>query len=224
MTTALPVYQDSCCTEINRYPEIFERAAALVPSGNVLSFGCSTGEEVRSLKALNNAWEVHGVETNLKSLMTARQSDPEGIYVSCVEELPLNAYDLVFCMSVLCRFPPVEDQGPYFLFSDFEKAVSAIDSVVSLNGGLLILWNAQYDFRQTSTALNYEPCSLQLRRGISGFAPDECLLQKKTPGSGFVPKYSRDGILMTEEQSDDVPLAFRKLLPAEVSVWQIRPE
>lgn len=209
--TLLRQFQDSTCTEFNRYPEIFERTASIVPLGRVLSFGCSTGEEVRSLKTIkNNTWNVvHGVEQDEACLTIARAHDPTGLYVRELDSLP-HCYDLVFCMSVLCRFPPV-DPEPYFSFEDFEKAIVAIDRVVAPEG-ILVLWNAQYDFRQTTVATtkNYEPFDLGLQHGINGFAPDECLILKgDPPGSGFVQKYDKTGVPFIIAD-DDVPLAFRK--------------
>ena len=199
-------FQDSSCTLLDRYPEVFERSAALVPAGLVLSFGCSTGEEVRSLKLHNSAWEVHGVERDPESLRAALEVDPGGVYAASVHELPaegVGCYDLVFCMSVLCRFPPV-DPEPYFSFGEFEVAIGVLDASLA-PGGVLVLWNAQYDFRETAQSEGYEVFDLGLERGLEGFAPDECLVGD--PGSGFVSKYTRLGELLLEP----VPLAFRKL-------------
>jgi SAM-dependent methyltransferase len=197
-------YQDSSATQLDRYPEIFERVAALMSQGRVLSFGCSTGEEVRTLKAQCADWDVHGVEQNQQSLQSAREADPVGTYAPSIQCLPPGAYNVVFCMSVLCRFPPV-DPEPFFTFEEFEEAVDVLDNVLA-PGGLLVLWNAQYDFRETRAAAHFAVCDLGLCRGLDGFAPDDCLVGD--PGSGFVPKYTRKGCPLPGDVS--VPLAYRK--------------
>ena len=204
-SSSLRLFQDSSCTELNRYPEIFARTKELVPVGRVLSFGCSTGEEVRSLKKINPEWEVHGVERDPESLREAIAEDPEGTYASDVSLLPCSSYDLVFCMSVLCRWPPVEPE-PFFPFEDFEEAIALLDSVVA-PGGLLVLWNAQYDFRECAAASAYHAYDLGLTLGIAGFAYENCLLGREA-GSGWVQKYDKGGRPLPDP--DGVPLAFRK--------------
>lgn len=217
--------QESECTALNRYPEIFSRAVASLTRrcrddkpGAILSFGCSTGEEVRTLKAMakdcNSDWLIHGVEIVEDRLAEARRADPEGTYVSSISSLPLTSYDLVFCMSVLCRFPDnADDQEqppPRLPFSLFESAARDIDSVVCDQGGVLVIWNASYDFRDTSVAHKYVAVD-DLSNGLdaSGFAPDACLpAPGQHVGSGFVPKYRPDGSKM--EATVAVPLAFKK--------------
>lgn len=199
--------QDAHHTAMNHYPEIFENALAN-SSGPVLSFGCSTGEEVRSLKSLTNR-PVHGVEACKDRLMISREADPDGLYVRTPEELRISSYGLVFIMSVLCRYPGAPES---FSFERFQHWIERIDSLLA-PGALLILWNANYDFRQTHTyeqSYNMEPFPLQ--HGGKGF-DIEC--PDGNPGSGFLPKFTRDHTALSPTASREVPLAFRKKFSTE---------
>lgn len=190
--------QDSGATCSDRHPAIFARVKGLVngaapTSTKVLSFGCSTGEEPRSLKRIGEGkWEVHGAEIQEALLAKAREADPLGIYVNDASVLPKEHYDLVFCMSVLCRYraPPTD-----FPFAVFESVLGLIVSLMK-PGGLLVLYNAQYDARETQVG----------REQLIPIENDE-----EAGGSGFVPKFLPD---MTAEiphdVADAVPYLFRK--------------
>ncbi len=144
MAAEIQVNHATC---LDRYPEIFEEARRRLPGRRrVLSFGCSTGEEVRSLRlAGEGEWEVHGLEVKPDLVAKARAADPGGVYATSADALPGGAYDAVFCMSVLCRFP---DGAETFSFADFARACAFVDRLV-LPGGYLVINNAQYDFRAT---------------------------------------------------------------------------
>jgi SAM-dependent methyltransferase len=183
--------QDSGVTCYNRHPDIFAQAKALLPTSpvsvRVLSFGCSSGEEVQTLRNLGAShWQVDGAESNPDLLAKARAADPKGLYVPDARVLPTNSYDAIFCMSVLCRFqsPPTD-----FPFSTFERVLGCIIDLLR-PGGILIIYNAQYDPRET----------------IKGEIFLEALPGKVFGGSGFVPKYTKD--MRTE-----IPASVAKAVP-----------
>lgn len=178
----------------NRHPDIFNQAKALLPSEKpvrVLSFGCSSGEEVSTLRDLGSPhWTVDGAEFQPKLLAKAREKDPKGLYVVDAGVLPAGIYDAIFCMSVLCRYQaPPED----FPFQSFERVLGTILEKLK-PGGLLVIYNAQYDPREVSFAQKLEP--LQGHDWV---------------GSGFVPKFNK---AMTEQLSpraaNRVPYLYRK--------------
>jgi SAM-dependent methyltransferase len=152
----------------------------------VLSFGCSTGEEVATLKALNPLWTVHGADVSPTALAQARLKDPNGVYVQDARLLPPASYDVIFCMSVLCRYPA---EG-IFSFQTFKAALLSIFKLLKPNG-LLVLYNAQYDVNETKLKL----------------LPLEC--QRILGGSGFVPKYRPNGDLIPEDEAMAVSYLFR---------------
>ncbi len=196
------ICQDAPHTAMHHYPEIFDKALA-ASAGPVLSFGCSTGEEVRSLKALTQR-PVHGVEACPERLFACLTADPEGVYVRAPEQLRPVHYGLAFAMSVLCRYPGAPEE---FSFDAFSRWVARLDALLA-PGALLVLWNANYDFRETATySARYEPEPFDLQRGGEGF-DSEC--PAEGPGSGFLPKFDRKHEALGPERSRAVPLAYRK--------------
>jgi len=179
-------------TSMHRHPAVFERARDLIGSGRrrVLSFGCSSGEEVRSLREIGGpSWSVHGLEVKPELVAEALDADPAGIYAASARDLAPESYDGVFCMSVLCRFPDGS-----FSFQDFEEAAQVVCSFV-VPKGLLVLYNAQYDLRETRVGReDFEPVPEGQVRG----------------GSGFVPKTRADGRPVGEAEGRDMPLMFRR--------------
>lgn len=201
--------QEAPHTALNHYPEIFKRALSR-SSGAVLSFGCSTGEEVRSLKALTTR-PVHGVEIDKQRLAQARSSDPGGCsqdYARKPEAFAPASHGLIFAMSVLCRYPS-ENPTADFPFSTFCAWLARLDRLLE-PGGLLILWNANYDFRETplfeTGDYAVEPDFDLADRG-RGF-DSEC--PQGLPGSGFLPKFSKTHKPKGDEASRSTPLAYRK--------------
>jgi hypothetical protein len=200
---------------MHHYPEIFEKAIAAT-DGPILSFGCSTGEEVRSLKSLTDR-PVHGVEVCAERLLTCFAEDPDGVYAQTPEELQGNnneeppSYGLAFAMSVLCRYPGAPEEFPFEAFAHW---VARLDALLAPSA-LLILWNANYDFRETDTFNAYDVEPFLLLRDGEGF-DSECPVGG--PGSGFLPKFSRSHEALGPVNSRAVPLAFRKrALPETVS-------
>src|SRR5690242_19616262 len=62
------VHQTTPETAKERYPELFDLAASLVPEAKrILSFGCSTGEELVALRRRFPTAEIIGVEINPRS-------------------------------------------------------------------------------------------------------------------------------------------------------------
>ena len=187
--------QDSGVTCYNRHPVIFSQAKALLPNNEpilALSFGCSSGEEVRTLRELGAPhWRVDGAEFQPELLAKARAADPGGLYVQDARMLQAEAYDVIFCMSVLCRYgAPPED----FPFESFERVLGWVVELLKA-GGILVIYNAQYDPRETAV----------------GAALLEPLPGDAFGGSGFVPKFSPD--MQTELSpctSKAVPYLYRK--------------
>ncbi len=192
MTQAL--CQDSGATCMHRHPDVFAQVLELAGTAprRALSFGCSSGEEPRSLQELAPRWEVHGVELKPGLLELARAADPAGVYAQALGELPEGLYDAVFCMSVLCRYrAPPED----FPFERFEQALLELCARLRV-GGVLALYNAQYDLR-ASAALRERLCAVEAPP-IEG-------------GSGFVPKYSPEGQELEEAAAQAVPYLYLRV-------------
>jgi SAM-dependent methyltransferase len=187
--------QKSTNTCYNRHPFIFLQAAQLlqeVSPARVLSFGCSSGAEVRSLRDLGAShWTVDGAEINEKLLAEARAADPTGLYVWDAQTLQTESYAAVFAMSVLCRYgSPPED----FPFSTFELTLGVLVDLLR-PGGILVIYNAQYDPRETRVASQLEAVSVKVK-----------------VDSGFVPKFTKAmDTELSPRTAKAVPYLYKKV-------------
>lgn len=147
-------------TQHDRYPEIMARVRDKVTGQGlrVLSFGCSTGEEVTTLEGYFDECTVHGYDID-----PSRVPDSIGHYSEYKELLPYS-YDVVFCMSVLCRWP--EPQKPDYKFDLFETTLETIHRLIR-PAGHLVIYNASYTFTDSALSSNYVPVNLNLKD--SGF-------------------------------------------------------
>ena len=144
-------YRYSHFTKPNRYPEIFSACSKLKPKAkNILSFGCSTGEECFSLRTYFPDSTIYGTDLFQFVLdeAIAKNTDPN-IHFSL--GLPKVKFDIIFCMTVFCRHhlhgihPTI---GVTFKFEDFEKQLGPL--VSSLNySGCIVIHNSHFRFFET---------------------------------------------------------------------------
>ena len=104
--------QWSSATFSDRYPEYFvalQDELTGVERPRILSFGCSTGEEVFSLRDYFPDAELTGVDINSHSIAVAkanlaRRANKAGISFCCagsLDDLPAGHYDAICAMAVL---------------------------------------------------------------------------------------------------------------------------
>jgi hypothetical protein len=144
------VHQTTPFTCENRYPEIFDLAARLKPDAKrILSFGCSTGEELVALRRRFPGSEIVGSEINPRSRRIARRRLATDRGTSVVEpNMVAGTFDVIFAMAVLQREPHrivemgVEDLSAFYPFDRFDSAVRGFAQML-LTGGLLCVANAQ---------------------------------------------------------------------------------
>lgn len=155
--------QKSNTTEFNRYPAIFSRVKKIAESlgskrARVLSFGCSTGEEIESLDKLylRNA-DLVGVDVNSKAIDTAKDkalSASNNCSFFHADQFDYSqAFDVVMALSVLCRWPDtkeLQDISETYTFEQFANQLELLDSMLQ-PGGILILHNTNYYFEDTET-------------------------------------------------------------------------
>lgn len=177
-------------------------------SRKVLSFGCSTGDEVRSLLRMGYG-RVDGVEINEALLKEARERDPSksddsktSFYFSNVCEIPAREqYDVIFAMAVLCRSPCKSPQTE-FPFADFDVAVRLLDERLRL-GGFLVVVNSQYDVRDASIGYRYSAEDCPGAKIWNSWTPGDF-----SEGSGKVVKFSKSGQQLAIPEQ--MPLLFQK--------------
>jgi len=155
-------------TEDDRYPEIFRSVAAAIAAvgdeaGTILSYGCSDGDECFTLRRYLPAARIVGADIRREKLKlaSARNRDPGIRFVSARRStLSRNGpYEAIFAMSVLCRWPATEkrdDCSRVYPFRRFERAVTRLDALLR-EGGLLVIYNANFRFTDTTVSSRYEP-------------------------------------------------------------------
>lgn len=170
-------------TRMNRYEEIFRFLSQIHEAfglrfRTILSYGCASGEECLTLKAMFPHAKIVGTDILSEMVEKARalcQHEPD------IEILPFDAfwkdrrrYDLVCCMSVLIELPfqfvskkayeaamdePASRLAMYtqvlarltlkFPFSEFQRVTKLLDAKIR-GGGIFVLHNANYRFMETS--------------------------------------------------------------------------
>ena len=155
------LHQWNTVTLLDRYPDIFSYITKLdTPKSRILSFGCSTGEEIETLKKYFPESEVFGVDINQNCVSICKEKFGDSYirhYNDFVQDK--DTFDIIFCMSVLCKWEDTEkidDCSLIYPFSQFETAIEMLDSRLNL-GGYLTIYNANFCMCDTSAYLKYAP-------------------------------------------------------------------
>ncbi len=169
------VFQHWPHTEVDRYPQLFDALAERlsgIEAPRILSFGCSSGEEVRALRQRLPQARITGVDTNPRAIARARKADADGRYL--LAELPPagEQFDAVLALAVLRHgdleaFAP-EDCSAVMPFARFAEGVAMLEAALA-PGGWLAIFNAHFRFADTDTAARYDVDPLRLTDHV---APD----------------------------------------------------
>ena len=172
------VHQTTVHTAPDRYPALFDAAAALHPTARrILSFGCATGEE---LAALRDRWpeaEIVGADINGRARRIARRRTAGDPRIQVVAPGAITGrFDAIFALAVLQREPHkiaelgLTDLTPIYPFKRFDAAVAELVRRLA-PGGLLCVMHAQYRVEDSSAADLLEPVADPARDDML-FAPD----------------------------------------------------
>lgn len=163
------LFQPYGYTQHDRWPQIFtfireqlseQREAA------ILSYGCSTGEEVFTLRRYFPKAFIVGIDINprsiatcLKKLKKSRDQNMQFKQASTPKSEPDATYDAIFCMSVL-RHGELGAKQPetcahLISFNDFEKTVTDLCRCLK-PGGYLVMLGSNFRFFDTSVASEFE--------------------------------------------------------------------
>ncbi len=177
------VHQVAARTRLDRYPEIFAACRDHFgenASVKLLSFGCSTGEEVITLRRYLPAATIVGSEINARSLAACRQltvDDRITFVRSDAANISAHApYDAIFCMAVLQRDPQlvvrenITSLRKTYPFEKFDRQVAELDRWVK-PGGILILHHTHYLLADSSVGARYTllPSAAHLKEGYAKF-------------------------------------------------------
>lgn len=196
-------------TAPNRYPGIFRTVQHHVAQSRgpglgegrlrILSFGCSTGIEVLSIRAYFPEATLFGCDRDPDALSQAlryTRDDACRLFLSTPEAIAANGpYDIIFAMSVFCQYPDskgVSNLESLYPFSLYEKLASNLIENLR-EGGLFCVMNTNYPF---STL----PQSSQFDR----------LRSPLIPGNGFIDKFARDGRRLTTSYGNKYGYSHRK--------------
>jgi len=187
------LFQPYSTTAPNRYPSIFRFVRERIGNGpdrHLLSFGCSTGEEVFSLRDHFPEAAIKGIDINPYAIATcrrklARAGDPRlsfAVAGSAADE-NTGSYDAVFAMAVfrhgdLGAAPPRCDH--LISFARFERTVGELARCLK-PGGLLAIRHANFRFADTAVAAGFEAVlSVDEVPQTPLYGPDNRLLPKTT--------------------------------------------
>lgn len=199
--------QRSHATRLDRHPALFAcvkdvAVACRLDRPTILSFGCSTGEEAHTLatKYFPDA-AVIGVDVVSDVVATAmsRYGGNPNIRFAHADELSLapQTFDIVFAMSVLCRWPitrRMDDIAELYPFAAFEEHVAHLDTLLK-PGGVMVIYNANYSFLLAGASLDYDlivdprvarpPMVKRFRRNgrsYPGASGTDCIYLKRAAG------------------------------------------
>ena len=179
-------------TELDRTPQIFsfvrERLAEIAMP-RILSFGCSTGEEVFTLRQYFPQAEIAGIDINPRSIALCRKKlDDSGDQhirfdqAGSVDAEADASFHVVFCMSVL-RHSDLGNSHParcdhLIRFVDFEATVAGLCRCL-MPGGYLVIRRSNFRFCDLDSAAGFETVFSRIGAAQDTtplYGPDDCLL------------------------------------------------
>jgi len=125
----------------------------------ILSFGCSIGDELVTLRCLFPDAEIVGCDIDPANLAKAAASAGNAAHVVRSDEATLRSlapFDLITAMSVLCRNPKPQNFTTAFPFTRFDETTGLLAELLA-PGGLLALVNTSYRFRDSSAFSAFDP-------------------------------------------------------------------
>lgn len=158
-------HQISNYTAYNRYPDLFLKSKELIGDRRnikILSFGCSTGEEVYTLRQYFPDALIIGVDINKHNIQKAisKNNDPKIIFSYNIDETIQNngPFDIIFALAVLQRtqnrHESTFDSSHIYPFNKFNTQITQLNCYLKSNGIFTIDF-ADYLFEDTDVASQY---------------------------------------------------------------------
>jgi SAM-dependent methyltransferase len=162
-------YQTYSYTLPDRYPWLFQFAAGSLAKSadlNLLSFGCSRGDEVFALRKYFPTAFIKGIDIDPRNIAHCRSRMrgelPHKMQFATARSAaaePDASFDAVFCLAVLCRGDltagNAQYSSPEFLFEDFQIIIADLARCVK-PGGLLFLLTTNFRFCDTASAAYFD--------------------------------------------------------------------
>lgn len=158
------VHQTTALTFDDRYPALFDLAARELPRARrILSFGCSTGEELLALRRRFSKAEIVGAEINGRSRRAAERKVAGDVRITVVAPDAIGGeFDAIFALAVLQREPAmVEETGladlsGHYPFARFDAAVAELVGRLRPDG-LLCIFHSHYRIEDSSATEMLQP-------------------------------------------------------------------
>jgi hypothetical protein len=159
-------HQTSHYTESNRYPDLFEICRDHFKDQaniRILSFGCSTGEEVFSLGEYLPGAKITGTDISKWCIRECQKKNHNDNFEFIHSKSELfrrtENFDAVFCLAVFQHAENRLESAGFassYLFSQFEEQLSILDRKLA-KGGLLFIDHCDFNFFETSFSYRYSP-------------------------------------------------------------------
>lgn len=160
-------HQISNFTMRDRYPNLFSNAQKIMQGRKelkILSYGCSTGEEVFTLREYFPDAAIVGIDINKSNIKKAnRTNNDRNILFSHTIEKTLfeeGPFDLIFALAVLQRTenrnPDTYDSTPYYPFEKFNAKLTELDPHLRPEG-IFVIDHADYLFEESDIFSQYRP-------------------------------------------------------------------
>jgi SAM-dependent methyltransferase len=156
-------------TAPDRYPWLFGFAASCIwarPDLRILSFGCSRGDEVFSLRRYFPNAAIKGIDIHPRNiarcLARVRAERPGNVtfeLAATTQGEPTSSYDAIFCLAVLVNGDLTTSKAPrcdpLLHFATFDRMVGDFARCLK-PGGLLLLHTTNFRFCDTAVAGDFE--------------------------------------------------------------------
>jgi hypothetical protein len=186
------VHQTTATTSADRYPDLFDCVARLRPDAErILSFGCSTGEELTSLRSRFPSAEIVGAEINPRSRRIAKQRVAFDGKTAVIPPSAIQGdFDVILALAVLQREPlsvfeaGCVDLSSRYRYAHFDNIVRQL--VAGLRtGGLLCVIHSHYRIEDSSVISSLQPIDSCPRARHTYFGPDGLRLADATSATVF---------------------------------------
>lgn len=189
-------YQIFNYTRENRYPRIFRFVQSELGAEseiNILSYGCSTGEEVFSLRSYFPRAGIKGLDIDERNIAVCRRRLKRLRDLAISFEATGSAageragyYDAIFCMAVLRHSglgaPDVIRCDHLIRFEDFSQTVEDFERCLK-PGGLLIIRHSNFRLKDAPAGAHFEAIlGIAMPSGSNTpiFGPDNLVLREVT--------------------------------------------
>jgi hypothetical protein len=184
----------------------------------ILSFGCSTGEEVVTIRSIFRDAALYGCEIEPISLEAAAATVGHLATIFKSDAAAIRdhgPFDLINCSSVLCLNPPT-NINQLFPSTEFDKLLSVLDGALH-PGGLLAITNASYRFHDSPLAPHYDPVrsDIVFSSGfVNVYTHDRRPFLERIRMPSYV-AFRRGAAFALHDEEEMADTLFRKRLPGE---------